>query len=260
MQTILITGGSSGIGLAVARQLAYRPCQLVLVARSPARLASAARGLELTKHSDTLVTTVSVSVTDPQRLALELEVFLPQLDVAIHCAGLGLAKTLASTSEHEFRKIIETNLFGTVNISRLVAASMQKRGKGRLLLVSSAAGLLGIYGYTAYSASKFGVEGFAQSLRNELVGTGVSLGVVYPPDVNTPMLEAENLTKPDITRVISGGVLMTPEAVASCIVKHISRSSFRIFPGFRNWLNCFFITHFPQISFTVIDRIVKRLK
>ena len=253
MKTILITGGSSGIGLAIAKQLALTPHRLILLGQSEKKLEDAKTMVSQLAHDQTLVEVVSASVVDYEALAESLSHVLQSLDVVIHCAGLGFAKTFEETGLDDFERIMNTNFTGAVQVSRLVLPSMKQRGDGRLILVSSAAALLGIYGYTAYSASKFAVEGFAQSLRNELVGSGVSLGVVYPPDVDTPMLAAENETKPDITKAISGGVLMKPEAVASHIIAHIPRRSFRIVPGFWNWVNCFLMVHFPRIAFAVID-------
>lgn len=254
MKTILITGGSSGIGLAVAKQLILSPHRLILLGQSPQKLSRAQSELLTLAHPDTVVEAVAVSVTSFESLGEQLRDVLPHLDVVIHCAGLGLAKKFEETGLDEFTRLMDTNFKGAMHVVRLVLPAMKQKRQGRLILVSSAAALLGIYGYTAYSASKFAVEGFAQSLRNELIGSGVSLGVVYPPDVDTPMLAAENETKPDVTKAISGGVLMQPEAVAAHIISHIPRKSFRIIPGFWNRVNCFLMAHFPRLAFAVIDR------
>jgi 3-dehydrosphinganine reductase len=108
---------------------------------------------------------------------------------------------------------------------------MVERGRGSVVAVSSAAGLLGIYGYSAYGPAKFAVRGLMESLRAELEPHGVHVGVVYPPDVDTPQLAEENRWKPDETRAIAGTIKPLPAAtVAASIVAGIERRRFLICP------------------------------
>lgn len=258
MQTILITGGSSGIGLALAKQLARHPVHLLILARSEERLRLAKS--EIARHADkrTVVSILSANVADVKDLSEKLQPYIDHLDIVIHCAGLGLAKSIENTNTEDYQRLMSVNFMGVVHVSRLILPAMKRRSAGRMIIVSSMAGLVGIFGYTAYSASKFAVEGFAQSLRNELSGTGVHLGVVYPPDVDTPMLAAENETKPEITKAISGSSPLTADSVATHIIKHIPRRTFRIIPGFWNRLNYFLIVNLPQLTFAFIDRIANK--
>ena len=119
--------------------------------------------------------------------------------------------------------------------------------------------MLGLYGFSAYSASKFAVEGLAQSLRNELSITKAKVCVLYPPDTDTPMLEKENLDKPEVTKAISDGVLQSPEYVAKAALKGIAKGTYEIVPGFKNRVNCFLIRHFPTITRIVLDRTAKQV-
>lgn len=258
MRTVLITGGSSGIGLAVAKRLARTPHRLLILGRSRSRLETAKVEIKAIACQETDIVTIAADITNIEEITGELAPWINQLGVVIHCAGAGLAKSFEDTSMEEFHKIVDINLIGTMNLSKVIVPAMKQRGSGRIFFVSSVAGLLGIYGYTAYSASKFAIEGFAQALRNELTGTGIQLSLVYPPDVDTPMLAEENLTKPAITRKISGNVLLSPERVAEEIVRNISRKSFRIIPGFRNRLSCMVIIHLPGLVFSLIDRWARK--
>ncbi|GHE61840.1 SDR family NAD(P)-dependent oxidoreductase [Streptomyces capitiformicae] len=101
-----------------------------------------------------------------------------------------------------------------------------------MVAVSSAAGLLGIFGYSAYAPAKFAVRGLMESLRAELVPHGVHVGVVFPPDVDTPQLAEENRWKPEETRVVGGtNKPLTAEQVAAAIVRGIDQRRFMICPA-----------------------------
>ncbi len=257
MRHILITGGSSGIGLHIAKKLATSPSNLSILSRSLKNLRNAKTTLDEVKHPDTRIHLITGDVSDQENLAKALSSIEVEVDVLIHSAGIGLAKEHSKTVEQDYKDIMNCNLQGAINITRAILPAMRQRNKGRIIYLSSVAALIGIYGYTAYSASKFALEGFLQSLRNELSGTGVYISAVYPPDVKTPMYEKENLTKPLITRKLSGGTLLTPEYVASYIIQKIPSKKYRLFPGWTTKLNCFFIICFPSIAFWYIDLIAK---
>jgi 3-dehydrosphinganine reductase len=109
---------------------------------------------------------------------------------------------------------------------------MVERRSGAVCNVSSMAGVIGIYGYTAYAASKFAIIGFSQCLRAELWPHGVRVSVVCPPDTDTPQLEFENRYKPKETRAIAGNVkTMTAEAVAASMLAGMAAGTFEIIPG-----------------------------
>lgn len=110
---------------------------------------------------------------------------------------------------------------------------MQQRRQGHIVLISSGAGLIGMYGYTAYSPTKFALRGLAESLRGEMKLIGVDVSIVYPPDTDTPQLEEENKTKPIETKIITGTAnTWSAESVAFEIVQGIQKKSFAINPGF----------------------------
>jgi 3-dehydrosphinganine reductase len=127
---------------------------------------------------------------------------------------------------------MEVDYFGTLHPVRAVAPGMVARGRGSIVAVSSAAGLLGIYGYTAYSPAKFAVRGLVQALRDELHPFGVHVGCVFPPDVDTPQLAEENRWKPAETAAIGGSIKpLTARRVAEAIVRAIERERFAVYPG-----------------------------
>lgn len=127
--------------------------------------------------------------------------------------------------------MMEVDYFGTLYALRAVAPGMVERGYGSVVAVSSAAGLLGIFGYSAYAPAKFAVRGLMESLRAELVPHGVHVGVVLPPDVDTPQLAEENQRKPEETRVVGGTIKpLAAEQVAAAIGRGIDQRRFMICP------------------------------
>ncbi|GLZ33738.1 short-chain dehydrogenase/reductase SDR [Lentzea sp. NBRC 105346] len=222
----IITGGSSGIGLATARILKARGWTVSLIARGAARLEAA--GEELNAN------TRAVDVSDETKLSAAIDGLVDEAgpcDALISCAGLARPGRFLELDTEVFRQMIEVDYFGTLYAIRAVAPQMVKNRAGSIVAVSSATGLLGIYGYSAYGPAKFAVRGLMESLRAELTPHGVHVGVVFPPDVDTPQLADENRFKPAETFAISGTIKpMTPEAVAQKIVQGMDRRRFLICP------------------------------
>lgn len=227
----IVTGGSSGIGLATAALLAERGATVSLLARGRDRLERAAE--ELAARGAT-VHTRAVDVADPVALPAaigELVEAAGPCDVLVSCAGLARPGRFLELPDEVFRQMIEVDYFGTLYALRAVAPGMVARGRGSVVAVSSAAGLIGVYGYSAYGPAKFAVRGLMESLRAELEPHGVHVGVVYPPDVDTPQLAEELQWKPAETRAITGTIRPIPAgAVAAAIVRGIDRRRFLICP------------------------------
>ncbi|MFJ9822359.1 SDR family oxidoreductase [Streptomyces sp. NPDC101151] len=224
---VVITGGSSGIGLATARLLAVRGAKLSLIARGRDRLEAAANELSAAAR----VADVSDSQALTRALA-ELEAAQGRsCDVLITSAGLARPGHFLDLSDEVFRQMMDVDYFGTLHALRAVVPGMVKRGHGSVVAVSSAAGLVGIFGYSAYGPAKFAVRGLMESLRAELKPCGVHVGVVFPPDVDTPQLTEENRWKPQETRAIGGAIKpLSAERVAEAIIAGIDRRRFLICP------------------------------
>ncbi|MER5794029.1 SDR family oxidoreductase [Streptomyces sp. NPDC001980] len=224
---VIVTGGSSGIGLATARLLADRGAVVSLIARGPERLAEAAKDLSAAAR----VADVSDQAALTRAIGeLEEEQGRP-CDVLVTSAGLARPGHFLELPDDVFRQMMEVDYFGTLYAIRAVAPGMVERGHGSVVAVSSAAGLIGIFGYSAYGPAKFAVRGLMESVRAELTPHGVHVGVVFPPDVDTPQLAEENQWKPAETRAVGGTIKpLTAEKVASAIVDGIDRGRFVICP------------------------------
>ncbi len=136
---------------------------------------------------------------------------------------------------------MRVNYSGTLNLVHAVAPLMREAGGGRIGLISSGAAFFGIYGYSGYAPSKFAVRALGEVLRVELAEWNISVTVCYPPDTETPMLETENLTKPDVTRIVGeGGGLWQAADVARLLLRGMERGRFAVTPGWQmgvlNWL------------------------
>jgi len=235
-QHVLITGGSSGIGLALARQCAAQGARLSLLARDPARLA-AARAEVLALHPRASVFTTSVDVALAADLTSALaaaEQTHGPVDLLIASAGIARPGYFEEVPVSVFERTMAVNYFGTLYALKALVPAMRARRHGAVVLISSGAGLHGFFGYTPYSPTKFALRGLAEALRAELKDTGVGITIVYPPDTDTPQLAEENLTKPIETKAITaGGGLWSADAVATLTLDGLARGRFCITPGWQ---------------------------
>ncbi|WP_339756247.1 SDR family oxidoreductase [uncultured Hoeflea sp.] len=233
---IIITGGSSGIGAAIAKIETQREAKVSIVGRREEPL----RGLRaqiLARDPSAQINTCVADVTDAAALASAIETcekaFGP-CDRLIAAAGIVEPGELISQDLETFRSQIETNLFGTVNAVRAVYSGMVQRQSGQIVIISSGAGLIGIHGYTAYCASKHALAGFAGALRQEAKPNGITVSICFPPDTETQQLAAELPLRPPAAAAIIGDAKAWPAAqVARMIVRSADRGRFEIYPGLK---------------------------
>jgi 3-dehydrosphinganine reductase len=232
----LITGGSSGIGLATAKQIAKNGGNVAILARRPELLESAMKELESCRQTPSQqFYPIQADVTQYEALKTALDQFTASTgtpDVVINSAGVARPGTFAALPMDVFHWMMDVNYFGTVNVLKVLVPAMQKRRSGTVVNISSVAGFIGVYGYTAYGASKYAVAGFTDALRSELKPYGIQVSVVFPPDTDTPQLEYEKQFKPFITHEIAGSAnLMSADKVAEEIVKKVAQGKYLIIPG-----------------------------
>lgn len=232
----IITGGSSGIGKATALKLVQRGANVTLIARSRSRLVQAQAELEAHRvQLDQQIQTYSADVSDRYLITQAVQAAIQLLgapDWLILSAGIAHPGLFQELPLEIFEQTMAVNYFGVLYALKAAIPSMAQRGRGHAVLISSGAALVGLYGYTPYSPSKFALKGLAESLRGELKPIGISLSIVYPPDTDTPQLKAENLTKPEATKRITGSAkTVSAEFVAESILQGIQKKSFTITPG-----------------------------
>lgn len=149
------------------------------------------------------------------------------------CAGTSVSARFEDTPLAEFQRMMRVNYMGTVHTIRATLPTMKRCGGGHIVIVSSVAGTMGLFGFTAYSASKFALRGLAESLQMECKPYGVRVTLSTPPDMDTPGFREEEKTKLEETRLISnsGGVLKA-EVVAGGLVKDALMGKFLSTCGF----------------------------
>ena len=127
---------------------------------------------------------------------------------------------------------MDVNYFGALHCAHAVLKKMKERGSGRVVLVSSVAGQIGLYGMGGYVASKFALRGLGEALVMECNPYNIKVSVVFPPDTDTPGLAKENENKPEITKILgeSGG-LWDPEVVASGSINGVEEGRHHIYFG-----------------------------
>lgn len=253
---VLITGGSSGIGLATALILARQGAELVLLARDPEKLERAREEVSCLGP----VETIACDLGDLSSIA-EAVAQVGPVDVLINNAGITRPGNFLELPPEVFEQMMRTNYLGAVHLTRLLLPPMLERRRGHVAFVSSLLGLLGIWGYSAYAPSKFAIRGFAECLRCELRPHQVRVSVCYPPDTDTPQHEGEQAFLPPETRAIAGsGGLLAAEEVARKLVRGMAAGKFDIIPG----LSAAVVAHanrvFPGLVRAVIDRDAARAR
>ena len=223
---VLITGGSSGIGLATAVGCLARGAKVSIVARDPDRLAGALDQMRARVSGDSVASHVA-DVTDAaalDRAVAELAKAMGPIDVLVASAGEARPGHFTDLPDAVFRAQMEVGYFGTLHAARAVVPSMIERSRGHLVFVASTVALLGVYGYSAYAPAKFAVRGLAETLRPELKPHGIVVACAYPPDTDTPGLAREHEHKPEATKRISATIKpRSADAVGAAIVRGIER-------------------------------------
>ncbi|MGY6552626.1 MAG: SDR family NAD(P)-dependent oxidoreductase [Erythrobacter sp.] len=184
-----ITGASSGIGAALARELAARGAHLILSGRDEARLAQVAQDVaqEAAQDCDEALI-IAFDVRDDAALAdatAKAIAWKGGVDIAFANAGVSQRSRALKTDMQVYRDIIEIDLTAQIAFSQGLIGHMVERGSGALGFISSIAGKVGVPMRTAYCAAKFGLAGYGDALRAELSQTGVSVHVIYPGSVAT---------------------------------------------------------------------------
>ncbi|PSB12693.1 short-chain dehydrogenase [Pleurocapsa sp. CCALA 161] len=235
-QHAIITGGSSGIGKAVAKLLTQQGANITLIARDRHKLAQAQQELQQVMVNQTQqINIAQADVADRASITSALEQAIATLGspkLLITSAGITHPGYFTEIPLEIFEQIMSVNYFGSLYSIKAVLPAMIEHPPGQIVLISSGAGLIGIYGYSAYCPSKFALRGLAESLRGELKPKGIKLTVVYPPDTDTPQLAAENKIKPPETKQITASAqVLTAEAVAQEILQGVAKNKFAIAPG-----------------------------
>ncbi len=211
-KTAWITGASSGIGAALAREWASRGARIILSGRDEARLSAVADELD----TETLILPFDVRDEDAMRAATEKAVgWQDGVDIFVANAGISQRSPAVETDMKVYRDIIDIDLTAQIAATQALLPHLVERQSGTLLFISSIAGKVGVPMRTAYCAAKFGLIGYADALRAELSQQGISVHVVCPgsvaTDVSRNALTADGSKRGRSDKVIDNGIA-PPEA------------------------------------------------
>jgi NAD(P)-dependent dehydrogenase (short-subunit alcohol dehydrogenase family) len=252
---VAITGGSSGIGLATAVKLARQGASVAILARNPGRLEEGRSAIEAAGAAKAIA--VSVDVTDPAAVDAAMAKVIEELgglDLLICNSGYARCETVASQPLDQFRALMDTNYFGHLHVVKAVLPHFKSQRSGAISLVTSMLGFMSIYGYGAYSASKYAIVGMGEALRQELKPFGVDVGIFYPPTTDTPGLAAENESKPAVTWAIEGtSTQFTSEQVADALLAGIRKRRFVNMVGFDSWFIYYATRWAPWLVHRITD-------
>lgn len=259
---VFVTGGSSGIGLALAKQFALRGADIWIAARHIDLLDQARLEIEPhRKNPGQNIGVVQLDVTDRQQIAEVAKDFVAKNgapDFLVNSAGVVHPGEFLRIDPDRFEWMMNINYFGTVFTTRAFLPAMIARGSGHITNISSGAGYLGVYGYTAYCGSKFAVRGFSDALRSEIKNCGIGVTIVFPPDTNTAQLAYEEPFKPAITRELTQtSGLMQPDQLAKIVLSGIERGKYVITPGFMNALYYFAVNLAGNGVYPIMDWMVR---
>lgn len=259
-KTVYLTGGSSGIGYAIAVELVRAGARVALLARSEDRLIEAEQRLAALSKPER-VTHLSLDVSDrkaAERMLPELVDRFGGPDLLVNCHGVTAVYYFSDLSHDDLMRLLTINVGGVWNTMQILLPELEKR-HGTIANVASIVGFVGMIGYAAYSASKFGLIGLSEALRNELKPRGIRVCVLCPPDTDTPMLRQENLTKPYETKVMSEiAPAKSAEYVAKAFVRGLKSRKFLIVPGIMGKLILLVKGVVPRLIFGFIDSDLRK--
>lgn len=249
----LITGASSGIGLALAYEVAAHDIDLILVARNAGKLTEAKIDIERRYSVNVRVIVKDLSNTGAAKaLYQEITQAGLQVDMLVNNAGVGIYGEFVDTPLDEELSMIDLNISSLVVLTKLFASDMKKRGFGRIMNVASLLSFLPFPYYSVYSATKAFVLAFSETVGAEMDGTGVVVTSICPGPVDTNFTTSAMLA----TNAYKTNKPLKASYVAKIGVKHLLNGNGNKVIGFNNW----FISNLPRVTpDSVMIKIKKNL-
>jgi len=234
-KVVIVTGASSGIGAVTAVEFAKGGAHVVLAARRIKKLREVAQQLQ---HYDIETLVVEADVSKDEDLEALIQQTLDKfgrIDVLVNNAGVAYSGRLTEHTPEQIQQLLNVNFYGAIRLTQLVLPTMLHQNSGHIINITSVAGLIKSPGQPVYSATKAGLNAFSDSLRREVMGSGVRVSTVLPGFTYTPMVGEEKGTPQDVENALRKGglflpgtVLDKPETVAETIVdvyRHYRRSA-----------------------------------
>lgn len=248
-KVVIITGASSGFGASAAKMFAQEGCQLVLAARRMDRLEELAKEV---RAAGAEALPVPMDVTQPAQIEAMVKSTLDtfgRMDILFNNAGFGRLDWFETLDPvKDIQAQITVDLLGVIWTARAVLPHMYEQRSGHIINMCSIGGWAAPPLYTVYSAAKFGVRGFTEALRRETIPFGVNVSAVYPGSAATEFQKHIGENKAKKRFVTPDWLRVTPEDVASGVVRLAKRPRRSLFLPKIMGLSVFFNSHFPGIS------------
>jgi 3-dehydrosphinganine reductase len=250
---VVVTGATSGIGLAATRQLLVAGARVTAIGLDAGQL-EPTPGLCL----------APADVASRESLAAAIDLGCASFGSVgglLTSAGITRPGYFQELDDHEFRRHMEINYFGTPYAVQLCLPDLLTQPRASITCMASAAGFLGVFGYSAYTPSKFAVAGLCEVLRQELKPHGITVTGVFPPDVDTPMLAGETPFKPAELRALSSGKNpLSPDRVARELLAGTVAGRARVTPGLSTKGIRFLSGALPRVTAAVMDSTIAKAR
>jgi short-subunit dehydrogenase len=257
--TALVTGASSGIGAAIARELAERGYSIALTARREERLQSLAK--ELASENGVTAEVFAADLGDPaerDRLAGELSSGGRSVEVLVNNAGFGHQADFVTSPRERMVEMVRLNVEAVVDLTSRFLPPMVERGRGAVINIASTGSFQPLPGSAVYGASKAFVLSFSEAIRTELRGSGVSVTAVCPGPVKTEFTEVAGVG--GVEERTPGAVWMSAEEIARHAVDGAKRDRRVVVPGVLNRAGALAGQHSPRaIALPLIGRVWRNL-
>lgn len=258
-KTVWITGASSGIGEALVHVCAAQGAKVVLSARREEELKRVAHACKLPADK---VLILPLDLEHTEHIQQEVNKVMSRfgrIDVLINNSGMGHRTKAVNTPTAVDRKVMEVNFFGTINLTKAVTKVMQQQQSGKIAVVSSIMGKYGLPLYSTYSASKFALYGYFESLRQEVFKDNIQVTIVSPGFINTEV--STKLLKEDGTpygiKSDAQEKGMSPMDCAKGIVKAINKGKDHKYVGGYEIFSVYVKQYFPKIFYKLMRKMTK---
>ena len=259
-QNVLITGGSTGIGFAIAQQLGAKGAKLHLLARTRSKLERAKA--QLAEEGITNVAIYDCDVTDEAGIRAIVQQ-IGESEVGLHTlinnAGTDIFGRFTDSEIGRKKEVMDINYWGAAFPTHVAIPYLKKSKNARLAFVGSVAGYLGAIGYSSYAPTKFAMTGLAECLRMELAPFDVTTTIVFPPDTDTPLYEYEKLhTLPETAALSKNAKVLQPEFVAQKLIRGMEKGQFEVLCNLESRVLKVLKNLWPKLHYRILDEIVAR--
>jgi 3-dehydrosphinganine reductase len=258
---IVITGGSSGLGKALAGRFARRGASLALIARDPVKLEKARGEIIALCLPGRRVEVFPCDVADHAATVKTFDAIASIMgapDMLVNSAGILKEGYFETLSPGVFRQVMDINYFGALHCTMAVIGHFRSKGKGTIVNIASLGGRMASFGYAAYCSSKFALVGLTETLRCELTPRNVRVHLVCPGEFDSPMVEELNTYRTVENRVLTQTVpVLSLDRVADEAIAGIEKGRYLIIPGIAGRILDALSRWFPAASRAIVDRRIR---